>query len=172
VALPPSRFVEELPGGVPALYRRALADADPELAAAVGRARLDGKLRPFAGAPGFLRRAWGPGWALVGDAGYFKDPLTAHGMTDALRDAELLARAIVAGTDEALAGYQAVRDEVSMGLFEATDRIASFAWDLDEARTLHQALARHMAAEVELPLGLDRDAAAGTAAPPRAAEGG
>jgi 2-polyprenyl-6-methoxyphenol hydroxylase-like FAD-dependent oxidoreductase len=172
VALPPSRFVEELPGGVPALYRRALADADPELAAAVGRARLDGKLRPFAGAPGFLRRAWGPGWALVGDAGYFKDPLTAHGMTDALRDAELLARAIVAGTDEALAGYQAVRDEVSMGLFEATDRIASFAWDLDEARTLHQALARHMAAEGELLLGLDRDAAAGTAAPPRAAEGG
>jgi hypothetical protein len=93
-------------------------------------------------------------------------------MTDALRDAELLARAIVAGTDEALAGYQAVRDEVSMGLFEATDRIASVAWDLDEARTLHQALARHMAAEGELLLGLDRDAAAGTAAPPRAAEGG
>jgi hypothetical protein len=37
-----------------------------------------------------LRRATGPGWALVGDAGYFKDPLTAHGITDALRDAEFL----------------------------------------------------------------------------------
>ena len=34
------------------------------------------------------RRAGGPGWALVGDAGYFRDPLTAHGITDALRDAE------------------------------------------------------------------------------------
>ena len=33
----------------------------------------------------------GPGWALVGDAGYFKDPITTHGITDALRDAELLA---------------------------------------------------------------------------------
>lgn len=55
---------------------------------------------------GFFRRAWGPGWALVGDAGYFKDPLTAHGITDALRDAELLARAILAGGDEALASYQ------------------------------------------------------------------
>ena len=53
-------------------------------------------LRTFTGRPGYLRRAWGNGWALVGDAGYFKDPLGAHGLTDALRDAELLARAIVA----------------------------------------------------------------------------
>jgi 2-polyprenyl-6-methoxyphenol hydroxylase-like FAD-dependent oxidoreductase len=171
VALPPSRFVEELPGGVPAIYRRVLAEAAPELAAALGRARLDGKLRPFPGVPGFLRRAFGPGWALVGDAGYFKDPLTAHGMTDAVRDAELLARAIVAGTDDALAGYQALRDEVSLGLFEVTDRIASFAWDLEEARGAHQALARHMAAEGELLLGLDRDGAARPAAPGRAAGG-
>ena len=32
-----------------------------------------------------LRRPWGPGWALVGDAGYFKDPISTHGITDALR---------------------------------------------------------------------------------------
>ena len=38
---------------------------------------------------------WGPGWALVGDAGYWKDPISAHGLTDALRDAELLARAVI-----------------------------------------------------------------------------
>ena len=53
--------------------------------------------------PGFVRRSWGPGWALVGDAGYFKDPITTHGMTDALRDAELLADEIL----EALAGERA-----------------------------------------------------------------
>ena len=47
----------------------------------------------WGGVAGFVRRSWGPGWALVGDAGYFKDPITAHGMTDALRDAELLADA-------------------------------------------------------------------------------
>ena len=52
-------------------------------------------LRTFTGRPGHIRRSWGPGWALVGDAGYFKDPLSAHGITDALRDAELLARAAV-----------------------------------------------------------------------------
>ena len=50
----------------------------------------------FGGLPGYLRRPWGPGWALVGDAGYWKDPISAHGLTDALRDAELLARAVVA----------------------------------------------------------------------------
>ena len=49
-------------------------------------------LRTFRGRPGYVPRSWGPGWALVGDAGYFKDPLSAHGLTDALRDAELLAR--------------------------------------------------------------------------------
>jgi menaquinone-9 beta-reductase len=171
VALPPARFVEELPRGASAVYGRVLAEIAPDLAAAAGGARLEGKLRPFAGAKGFVRRAWGPGWALVGDAGYFKDPLTAHGMTDALRDAELLARAIVAGTDDALAGYQALRDEVSLGLFEVTDRIASFAWNLDEARQLHQALARHMTAEGELLLALDRDPAAGRADARRVAEG-
>ena len=46
-----------------------------------------------------------PGWALVGDAGYHKDPNTAQGITDAFRDAELLAEAIDAG----LAGRQAAR---------------------------------------------------------------
>ena len=157
VALPPARFLDELPAGVDALYRRILAEAAPEMARAVARARLDAKLRLFPGTPGFLRRAWGPGWALVGDAGYFKDPLTAHGLTDALRDAELLARAIVAGTDGALAAYQATRDEVSLGLFEVTDRIASFAWDLEQAKRDHHLLARHMAGEAEMLLALDRE---------------
>ena len=43
---------------------------------------------------GFFRVAGGPGWALVGDAGYHKDPITAQGMSDAFRDAELLADAV------------------------------------------------------------------------------
>src|SRR5436190_1892380 len=69
-------------------------------------------VRTFTGRPGFVRRAWGPGWALVGDAGYWKDPLTAHGLTDALRDADLLARAVLAyqsgacSEGDALSGFQ------------------------------------------------------------------
>ena len=42
--------------------------------------------------PGFFRKPFGPGWALVGDAGYHKDPITAFGITDAFRDAEAVAR--------------------------------------------------------------------------------
>ena len=93
------------------------------------------RLPPLSGFPGhagFFRRAHGPGWALVGDAGYFKDPLTAHGITDALRDAELLADAIDAGSDDALADYQEQRDAASLELFETTDAIASFNWNLTD----------------------------------------
>ena len=41
--------------------------------------------------PNFFRKPYGPGWALVGDAGYTKDPITAQGISDAFRDAELCA---------------------------------------------------------------------------------
>ena len=90
-----------------------------------------------AGARGFLRRPAGPGWALVGDAGYFKDPLTAHGITDALRDAELLARAMLECGPHDMAVYQRERDVLSIPLFEVTDAIASFQWTLDEIKALH-----------------------------------
>ena len=106
----------------------------------------DGPLRVFGGRKGFLRQAHGPGWALVGDAGYFKDPLTAHGITDALRDAELLADAVVDGD---MAEYAAVRDELSLPLFEVTDAIAGLDWDLDQIKALHQALNEAMKREVE-----------------------
>ena len=69
-------------------------------------------------------------------------------MTDALRDAELLANAVLRGGEGALADYQAERDELSLPLFEATDAIASFAWDLDALKEHHLLLNRAMKAEV------------------------
>jgi 2-polyprenyl-6-methoxyphenol hydroxylase-like FAD-dependent oxidoreductase len=60
------------------------------------RVRGGTRVEPFRGTadlPNFYRRPYGPGWALVGDAGYHKDPITAQGITDAFRDAELLATA-------------------------------------------------------------------------------
>jgi flavin-dependent dehydrogenase len=125
------------------------------------RARLragtqHGPMRGFAGIPGFLRRAWGPGWALVGDAGYFKDPLSTHGMTDALRDAELLTEALVDGAytstsvDEtaALARYQQRRDALSLDLFTVVDQVAG-GWSLPELPGLLRQLSRAMRAEVD-----------------------
>ena len=147
VAVPSARFREGLRGA--AAYHRAVAAVAPDLASKISGG-AEAHLRAFAGRGGFLRQPCGPGWALVGDAGYFKDPLTAHGISDALRDAELLARAAAAGTDQAFADYAAVRDELSIALFEATDAIASFEWDIDMLREHHEVLNRAMKREIEL----------------------
>ena len=149
-SLPPTRFEKERTDGLDAVYHALLSEVSSELAHRVNESELSGKLRAFAGTTGFLRRSAGPGWALVGDAGYFKDPITAHGITDALRDAELLARAVAEGGDRALAGYQETRDDLVKGLLDVTDHIASFDWDLDEAKEDHLALSREMNAEVDL----------------------
>jgi len=149
-SLPARVFERSRTKGLETLYREVLEQVSPEFAARVSGSAPSSKLRGFAGVPGFLRRSAGPGWALVGDAGYFKDPLTAHGITDALRDAELLARSVLAGGDDALAGYQRTRDGLVRGLFEVTDRIASFEWDLEQVKGLHLQLSREMNAEVDL----------------------
>jgi flavin-dependent dehydrogenase len=122
------------------------------------------RVEPFLGGavPGYLRTPYGPGWALVGDAGYYKDPITAHGITDALRDAELLARAILdaprGGPAQlaALHGYQQTRNRLSEQLFDVTERIASYQWDLAALRTHLLALSQAMRPEVDALLGLDR----------------
>ena len=94
-----------------------------------------GRLHGWTGVPGYVRRSWGSGWALVGDAGYYKDPITTHGMTDAMRGAELLADAILAANTSglppgtALARYQAIRDQLSSDLFAATEAVAAYGWD-------------------------------------------
>lgn len=155
VSLPPARFERERRGGLETLYQALLQEVSAALAERVAGSTRTEKIRAFAGTPGFLRRAAGPGWALVGDAAYFKDPLTAHGITDALRDAELLALAVAEGGDHALREYQATRDALVQGLFHVTDRIASFDWDLDTVKGLHLTLSREMNAEVDLLRTLD-----------------
>ena len=100
------------------------------LAEEVAAGRLATRPLAFAGEPGYLRRPAGPGWALVGDAGYFKDPITAHGITDALRDAELLARAVLAGTDAALAGLRGDARRAVAAALRATDAMAGARLEL------------------------------------------
>lgn len=106
----------------------------------------------FSGHRGRLRQATGPGWALVGDAGYFKDPISAHGITDALRDAEILARAMIAERPDE---YPRVRDALSADFFRTTDRIAAFDWSLCEAAALHRQLNIAMKAEQDWISGLE-----------------
>ena len=153
VGLPPARFAAVRGHGVDIAFRGGLRAAAPELAAALQDSEPAGRLRSFPGRPGHLRRAQGPGWALVGDAGYFKDPITAHGITDALRDAELLARSLV--TTGSAASYEATRDLLARPLLDATTSIASYEWDMAELSELHSKLKAATDEEVSLLAALD-----------------
>ena len=173
VATPSARFEDEIRLDLEAGYRRVLSECVPALAQELADAAPSERFRGFPGQVGLMRQSHGPGWALVGDAGYFKDPITAHGISDALRDAEFLARAVEQGSDRALTGYQSTRNELSRELFEITDAIAGFEWDLESLKPLHKNLSKAMNEEVEALLALDEAAeppAAGSG--DRSAEGG
>ncbi len=80
--------------------------------------------------PGFFLKPYGPGWALVGDAGYHKHPLTAFGITDAFRDAEAVASALDDAFaerrpyDDAMAAYHRARDDEALPMYELTCEFA------------------------------------------------
>ena len=102
----------------------------PEFAERVRGAKREA---PFAGAAvlNYFRKPFGPGWALIGDAGYNRDPITAQGISDAFRDAERCTAAIdealggVLPFDDAMKAYQRDRDEHVMSMFEFTCQLAT-----------------------------------------------
>lgn len=110
----------------------ALAEVSPDLASRVRSGRVVSPVRGVIAPPNYVREAAGPGWSLVGDAGYHRDPITGHGITDAFRDAELLADALheaLSGTvsqHEALAGYGAARDAALRDTFRLTRELTRF----------------------------------------------
>jgi flavin-dependent dehydrogenase len=120
-------------------FDRLLTQAGPDLAERVFSGSRVSQFRGTKGLPGFLRQPWGPGWALVGDAGYTKDPISAHGISDALRDAELCARAVDRAlwhpdlAVEAMRRYQLTRDQLSLSMFRESQALAGYDWDADEA---------------------------------------
>ena len=121
-----------------------------ELAPALAeRVRAGKRVERFVGTadvPNFFRKPYGPGWALVGDAGYHKDPATAQGITDAFRDAELLAAALDAGLsgerplDGALADYERGRNEAVGPMYEFTCQLAGQEPPPPEMQALFAAL--------------------------------
>jgi 2-polyprenyl-6-methoxyphenol hydroxylase-like FAD-dependent oxidoreductase len=100
----------------------------PHLAARVNEGERVERFRFTHETDNFFRVPAGPGWALVGDAGYHKDPITAQGMLDAFRDAELLADTIDRGLehdlDRALVEYQRARDAAALPIYEFTCQLA------------------------------------------------
>jgi flavin-dependent dehydrogenase len=103
----------------------AVVDGVPELAERVRSGRREERIYGATQLPNFVRKPYGPGWALVGDAGCHKDPYLALGVCDAFRDAELLADAVVEAVSgarpeaEALADYQRLRNEASLPDYQA-----------------------------------------------------
>jgi flavin-dependent dehydrogenase len=140
--------------------REVLGRVAPDWAERLARGRREGPVRGFPGIPGFARQPAGPGWALVGDAGYFKDPLSTHGMTDALRDAELLASAVIRGRESGAPpgtvpdDYADTRERLSHDLRDTVDRVASYDWTMAELRELLVRMSQAMRPEVDHLSGL------------------
>ncbi|RPJ81345.1 MAG: FAD-dependent monooxygenase [Acidobacteria bacterium] len=102
----------------------------PALADRVRAARREERFVGTA-VPNYFRKPFGAGWALIGDAGYNKDFITAQGIADAFRDAELCANALdqalsgERGFDAAIADYQATRDAHVRAMYEFTAMLAT-----------------------------------------------
>ena len=160
------RFMAELRSQPDMGFARMLEETAPEIADRLRSARLEGRLHGFPGLAGFVRQPYGPGWVLVGDASHFKDPISTHGITDALRDAEFLARAIAeaiaggpAAENAAFEGYRETRDRLSARLHAASEAVASYDWTMDNVRERLIEMAKAMSDEVEALVSLDRTAA-------------
>jgi 2-polyprenyl-6-methoxyphenol hydroxylase-like FAD-dependent oxidoreductase len=112
----------------------------------MGAARREADFAGAASPTNLFRRPFGPGWALVGDAGYYRDSITLQGVTDALRDAELLSSAVARGlihdqsTEEALAEYQWKRDQAAMPMYSFTCELARLGSFAEEHRVLLEQL--------------------------------
>ncbi len=149
-----ARTYRRLRGSADDAFDTLLADTAPALA---GRLDPHDRTEPVRGMlrmPNHFRQPSGPGWALVGDAGHHRDAITGHGISDAFRDADLLAGALdkalrdPAREGHALAAYGSTRDAMAADLFAITWELATFP---PRARfvELQKCLARAIDAQAE-----------------------
>lgn len=142
----PAAWFEEFRRDVPGNFLRTLDAVG--LGERIRAGRQAERIRVTPDLPSFFRRPHGPGWALVGDAGLVLDPITGQGISDAFRDAELLADAVAAGLGgtrplgETLAGYQRARDRAARPMYDFTARLATIAPPSPAELALFQALSR------------------------------
>ncbi|MCM3883222.1 NAD(P)/FAD-dependent oxidoreductase [Frankia sp. R82] len=125
-----SRF-QEFRSAAEANFQQVVDQITPELGDDLRQAERVAPLQAMLYPDNYYRQASGPGWALVGDAGYHKDPYTGNGIADAFRHAAMLSRALLSGLDEnddvlgaALRGYGHRRDEESAETYDFTCTIS------------------------------------------------
>jgi 2-polyprenyl-6-methoxyphenol hydroxylase-like FAD-dependent oxidoreductase len=125
----PFRDAATFKADVEGSYLAAL-EREPQFAERVRQARREARFAG-GGVPNFFRKPYGPGWALVGDAGYTRDPVTAQGISDAFRDAELCAAGLHEAFDgrrtfdDAMADYHRTRDQRVRPIYEFTTQLAT-----------------------------------------------
>jgi flavin-dependent dehydrogenase len=141
-------------------FDELLERSAPQLAERLGQAHRTSPVQGMLRQPNQLRQAFGPGWALVGDAGYYRDAITAYGISDAFHHAELLAVALDQALDgdgeetTALAAYQHQRDQALREIFEITCSLAAYP-----------PVARFIELQKQLSAAIDKQAAALAARP-------
>ena len=131
-------------------YLDVIASSAPSLRARLQQATRQGRFIGGAIA-NFMRKPFGPGWALVGDAGLTVDPCTSAGINNAFRDVETLVEAVDDGLSGrkpmpvALANYHSQRDERSGPIYQFACQLAPFAPPPPEMIQLFAALASNPA---------------------------
>lgn len=126
----PTREFADVRADIEGHVWRALEKA-PDFLSRVRNGRREDKWYGTAGVPGYFRKPYGEGWALVGDAGYNRDPITAQGISDAFIDAELLTEALSTwlsgeGVFETLMeAHEAARNERVRPMYEFTAQLAT-----------------------------------------------
>ncbi len=149
-----ARHYRHVHGGADQAFEALLRDTAPAL---VERTPTTARTTPVRGMlrmPNHTLRPYGPGWALVGDAGLHRDAITGHGMSDAFRDAELLADALdvtlrsPAQAAEALADYERTRDRMAGPIRDITSAMGAFP-EQDRFLELRSALTRAIEVQAE-----------------------
>ena len=120
--------------------------SSPDFAARVREGRREEPWYGTAGVPGYFRKPYGKGWALVGDASYNRDPITAQGISDAFVEAGMLAATLSAAwsgigeLDAGLAAHEAARNERVRPMYEFTSQLATLEPPPPEMQALFSAL--------------------------------
>jgi flavin-dependent dehydrogenase len=141
----PSAELDRVRADIEGQFMAAL-DGIPDLAERVRSGQREERFRGATDLPNFLRKPYGPGWALVGDAGCHKDPFLALGVCDAFRDAELLADALDEGLSqrrplaEALEQYERRRNEATLADYQQNVQLARLQPPPPEVVALRAAL--------------------------------
>ena len=126
--MPPVDRVPEFRADLAGAFARTIA-AMPGLASRLDGSEQVSKVRSATDTTSYFRRSSGPGWALPGDAGHFKDPVTAQGIRDALRFGRLLGEAVApvlddpAALDAAVAGWERRRERECLETYHWTNRL-------------------------------------------------